>query len=215
MVERPILFNAEMVRAILDGRKTQTRRVVKPQPEEQLVFAESNGFSAWVSPSLNLDEGAMRCSPYGIPGDRLWVREAYKIIADDQDNRVQVRYAATPDRVYKGYLSERDHLLWKKRKSPYRGSPGRFMYRSLARITLEVTDVRVERVRDISKRDAIAEGIRWNEAFPEGYVRPDFYHGFGCAGHAFRSLWDSINVERGCSFESNPWVWVLEFEVMQ
>jgi len=220
MTERPILFSGEMVRAILNGRKTQTRRVVIRVNGLGKVsdFGRSAmpGETRWEM----RDSHAMwndlahrslleRC-PYGIPGDLLWVKEGYQIIADDQDDRVQFRYAASPDSVYTGYLSDHDLGLWRKRKYPYRNSPGRFMYRSLARILLEVTDIRVERVQDISEDDAVNEGIRvmiedhiWYCADGEHTTREPIY--------AFETLWDSINADIGYGWDVNPWVWVVEF----
>ena len=182
MKEHPILFNGEMVRRLLDGRKTQTRRVIKPQPEEQLLFAESCGFSAWVSPSLNLDEGAMRCCPYGVPGDRLWVRETWF-----------QGYATVYRADYPGDQAGPSGDPADKWR------PSIHMPRWASRITLEVTGVRVERVQDISIGDAYAEGIS-----DGNWLSPV---------EKFILLWDGIYAKRGYSWESNAWVWVVEFEV--
>ena len=203
--ERPIIFSAPMIRAILAGRKMQTRRVVKPQPD-------------WIRPAVGLDgvahgycgsgpTGGIRC-PYGVPGDRLWVKEAFVIgypaedgylittDADGNDIDEQVWYRATEPEFT--WLDDDGGMTGKVPwKSPL------FMPRWASRITLEITEVRVERVQSISEADVRAEGIEWNE----GPFR------VGHTNHisAFKSSWDKLNGPRGFPWESNPWVWVLSF----
>lgn len=191
MTERPILFSAPMVRAILAGTKTQTRRVMKPDGRYRLdVVAPADG-------------GPSRC-PYGQPGDRLWARETWAaphncdhLKPSEIDSEWRFHYAATEDR---------GGLLWR---------PSIHMPRRASRITLEVTGVRVERLQDISEADAIAEGIgsrqvsendsRWlNYMDPESKAAA-----FGDPRYSFWSLWENINGEG--SVETNPWVRVIAF----
>jgi len=186
--ERPILFSGEMVRAILDGRKTQTRRVIKPHPSSgvrwsPVVFA---GHGGWTD-----GHGApLRCR-YGGPDDLLWVRETWQDLRPHQE---RVVYAATLGDVV---------TKWR---------PSIHMPRWASRITLRVVDVRVERLQGISHKDAQAEGIYPNAA---GYLNAASPFD-GCLKHdyvtAFRSIWNSINAARGYDWETNPWVWVVEFE---
>lgn len=211
--ERPILFNDQMVRAILDGRKTVTRRVMKPQPVLDGHFWTYGG-AGWSDRinSLTPLAGhslAARC-PYGQPGDRLWVREAWQgpLISDEEQaanqswwkdmtkfqNPGHCAYRASgDDNEYvdpDGYF----HCKWK---------PSIHMPRWASRILLEITAVRVERLQDISNDQAIAEGI---DTHPMGF------YGNGCitAGGAFLELWESINGDG--RWADNPWVWVIEFK---
>jgi len=212
MVERPILFNGDMVRAILSGRKTQTRRVIRRTKCIGWLIEPGWSDEYVQHPGNHLIE----CCPYGSPGDRLWVRETWATVWPDIDREYALEEC---DLEYRADLppgctdypggwpagearGNPDAPKWK---------PSIHMPRWASRISLDVTGVRIERVQGISKRDAIAEGIRWSEAFPEGYVRPGLYHGFGSAQQAFQSLWDDINAKRGYSWQSNPWVWVIEF----
>jgi len=173
MKERPILFAAPMVRAILAGQKTQTRRVCKGQREL------SNAYD------FPLD----RC-PYGQPGDRLWVREAWRVCSESDGVKPRDMDAA--------------YRVWFEADAPHqpgagRLRPGMFMPRRLSRITLEVIGVRVERLHQISRGDATAEGCPFaNMRDAESPVR--WYEG----------LWRLINGPG--SWDANPWVWVVEFE---
>ena len=178
--ERPILFSGAMVRAILEGRKTQTRRVVKPTSGPHSIektICTPGSLAAFIR---------HRC-PYGQPGDRLWVRETWGIHDADP---ARAWFRADPgveDCVAKSTAG------WKWRPSIH-------MPRWASRITLRLTDVRVERVQDISVSDCIAEGL--------GYPTDDRY----AAVDNFKPLWDSINAARGYGWDANPWVWVLVFE---
>ena len=165
--ERPILFSAPMVRAILAGRKTQTRRAVELRDGESVVTSDR-----WL---VTTAKRAIRCR-YGQPGDRLWVKEAWQLVGNGP------RYRATNP----GDKTVR--TVW---KTPI------FMPRWASRITLEVTAVLAEHVQDISREDAIAEGI-------------------DCLGNpviAYRALWDSINAKRH-TWKSNPWIWAITFKVI-
>lgn len=218
--EHPILFGAEMVRAILDGRKTQTRRVC-PQPffdakgfrfragileakvsseeYERLGFATFDSGDYW-----HAVEGRHSKCPYGKPGDRLWVRENFYIDSFGA-GVAQISYAADGERGRACGVSDR--------KLPNRcGSvPSIHMPRHCSRINLEVTDVRVERVTDISFYDIRAEGVSCPEHdFPGGMCVSECY----ALRREFAELWDRINKERGFGWLSNPWVWVVEFQVV-
>jgi hypothetical protein len=208
--ERPILFNADMVNAILAGLKTQTRRVIKDQPPEGCglidvgVYApividrkgeQQPGPDVFGAFSEDGDWG-FKC-PYGQPGDRLWVREAFR-------NR---RVDNSPgDVVYRA-----DH----PGESNVPGSCGRswkpsiHMPRWASRITLEIVSVRVERLKDISKIDAEAEGVQRHGDSWKDYLHPTDSHFALDARTSFATLWSSINGPG--SWAANPWVWVVEF----
>jgi len=239
MKERPVSFDGGMVRAILAGRKTQARSVIKPQPPATCLYERNGevyiGMILRDQPSVWGDKSYWRYGaewgarpdmtqpfptcPYGSPGDRLWVRETWGAVWPDIDReyaleecKIEYRADLPPDRTdYPGGWPA-DEARGNPDAPKWR--PSIHMPRWASRITLEVTGVRIERMQDISKHDAIAEGIQWSEAFPEGYVHPGSRRGFGSAQQAFRSLWDSINAKRGYSWDSNPWVWVVEFEVI-
>ena len=219
MAEKPILFSTEMVKAILDGRKTQTRRVMKPQPEpfppgwfyNGEYYADDSQMQSHLFHDVYGDKG----SPYGSvyangDTDMLWVRETWQA----QNTNGQWWHEVPKE--------ERDLHNWafldkatpdSDLPVPPKWIPSIFMPRWASRITLQVTAIRVERVQDISKRDAMREGIVWSEAFPEGYHVPGIKLCSMSAELMFMKLWDSINVKRGYSWNSNPWVWVIEFKV--
>lgn len=202
MKERPILFSGPMIRAILAGTKTQTRRVVKlPKALARAGgrLDEAVPDLLWgVTPGLKVpwqDVIERLRNPWLWPdeeGVRLWVREAFRF-RQDQDHLPPSKiadscwYAADPD----------------SKPSGCNGGPGKlrpsiFMPRRLSRITLEITDVRAERLQEIPAADVGAEG---------------FYRGgeLGKTRACFATLWDRLNAKRGFSWETNPWVWVVEF----
>lgn len=213
MKEKPILFSGEMVRAILSGAKTQTRRVVKPQPHagvRETVVVVGNVLSGF-------EDGhgrQLRC-PFGQPGDRLWVRETFLHelqnyeIADTGDydsffvHNGKIEYGADG--------AKERHLYPNRIGSPWMAKrPSIHMPRWASRITLEVTDVRVERLQDISEDDARAEGVepikRWTH-YGEGATDGGRLYW----RQPFCELWDSINAKRA-PWASNPWVWCIEFK---
>jgi len=228
MKERPILFSGEMVRAILDGRKTQTRRVIKPQP---MKLDTAQWFPGPPGDKRNAkhyaNESHLRKGlpidfcPYGIPGDRLWVRETWrtdKLGEGEYPVRKGqwIEYRATPDIPPPTY--------------PGRWRASIHMPRWASRIDLEITDIRVERVQDISEKDAIAEGVYWEAIeYPPpmhtgiswvapGVTMTNIYGDKDrdvpahlTAQDAFKCLWDSINAKRGYGWDINPWVWVISF----
>lgn len=209
--ERPILISGPMVRAILAGAKTQTRRVIKPQPN---VATDLERFvdEAWQTGWIDVP------CPHGAPGDRLWVRETF--YCDDY------RYPNVPE-AERSDGAWRESLLYFRADVPsgefadagYWGEPGGrwtpsiHMPRWASRITLEVTSVRVERLHDITEEDARAEGVdpepgmeRWRNYVSEFEgVRTTC----ACARDSFFSLWESINGT--ASLAANPWVWVVGF----
>ena len=218
MRERPILFSAPMVRAILAGTKTQTRRVA---PVESIDIRDiGDGTISWAAkfsePVRSRVSGgratgtysggrftrdqavsiiAADFCPYGQPGDRLWVRETFMDLRgtgvehrDSAGNRQRYAYAADTRPGSYGDECRKDYGL--------KWRPSIHMPRAAIRITLEVTAVRVERLQDISEADAMAEGCYTDPACP--------------AYDAYRSLWESINGPG--SWDANPWVWVIEFK---
>lgn len=180
MTERPILFSAPMVRAILDGVKTQTRRVVKfPDRPMKYKYSESD----WM-----IDGEPIGRSPYGKPGDRLWVRETFSEF--DTLNGMVCWYKAESDDPDYWH-----NVTWR---------PSIHMPRRLSRITLEIVAVRVERLHDISEADAIAEGTAGGHGSIPGY-------GYSATPiEHYRHLWESLNGHG--SWAANPWVWVIEFK---
>lgn len=245
MKERPILFSSEMVKAILDGRKTMTRRVMKPQPvkaegladdgNDLWIWAERKRYGAvtsWAEPDTMTDEWALGTCLYGKVGDRLWVRETFAEMCHQADpfcwcesewERAEyhyIEYKADTGCPYPGGWSKDDddegRPVWK---------PSVFMPRAASRILLEVTGVRVERVQDISEGDAKAEGVQKNwigDDCPPEYddeyldyraTSKGDYEGFPCysARDSFMTLWDTINEARGYGWDTNPFVWVIEF----
>ena len=153
----------------------------------------------------------IRC-PYGEPGDILNVCEGYRFDHIPYVGRTVWGQYLADDVTFKVTLTEAEWARFEKRKYPSRATPGRFMYNSLCRTQLVNREVRVERLQDITKKDAIAEGIGWSPAFPEGYTAPGCPRGFGSAEGAFMWLWDSINTRPGRTWDDNPWVWRVRFE---
>lgn len=226
MKARPILFSGPMVRALLDGRKTQTRREVdeKWRPIVKACL-EVNG--KWVWHTLDYD----LTTPYGTLGDLLWVREEHYRFGHwepvagvkTKGGRQKWQFVADTDEVL--YLAPEEFRKGRHHHDPYTRAwhkrLGRFMPKAYSRIALEITAVRVERLHDISEEDAIAEGIERIERI--GNFSPDC---IPCAGwqcytvamsayynpiHSYQSLWESLNGR--ASWGSDPWVWVIEFKV--
>lgn len=225
--EHPILFSSSMVRAILEGKKTQTRRVVKFSKKErwaeELKSAYQDGQGDWIfwntdAPDLAeftkraYPNGGGYSCPYGKPGSALWVRETWQA-----QNLSGQWWHEVPK-------ADRELCNWavidkadceEGMPTPPKWIPGIFMPRWISRITLEVTGVRVERIQDISLSDCKAEGV-------DGYT-----FARGCISDnppdprwKFIEVWDSINAKRpGCAWKDNPWVFVIEFrqltEVLQ
>jgi len=207
IIEKPIIFTGDLIKAILEGRKTQTRRVIKPQPNIKhgdIYFT-------------NDPDG--KC-PFGKPGQQMWVREVFTIETNfntgnykpphDDGRPLRLFNDTDGDEVweqchYKATDPEPDLVTYDKDGNEEPGckwSPPIFLPRWASRIQLMIKDVRVERVQDITPEDAKAEGV-------------DCCCGIdGCDGKIdeFADLWDSINKKHGFGWDVNPWVWVIEFE---
>lgn len=210
--ERPILFSTPMVQALLAGRKTQTRRIVKWRP---LQWLTENNFSPDQVSACNMPDNKR---PYGKTGDLLWVRETVANLNADFPN-------ISPHFIYKADIENHNQ------HGPVSWKPSIHMPKSACRIWLEVENVRIERLHDISPNDAGSEGMEyWNvdwESFEGGELVADYpnyewrddpeyeLHNFPTFANpvdSFFSLWRKINGKE--SFESNPWVWVVEFKVL-
>lgn len=193
MKERPILFNAGMVMAIIAGRKTQTRRVIKPQPDEDGLTRGMFNDTRF----LDTSDREYKC-PFGVAGDHLYVREAFGI--DPHGKGVAYRATQEIDPDY-----------------PMKWKPSIHMPRSLSRINLLVNSVRVERLQDISDKtdtnDCLAEGMfHCGIRLPGDWLDRGFNSIEKCA---FHDLWESIYGKKdGHSWGDNPWVWVAEFEAI-
>lgn len=197
MADRPIIFSGPMVRAILDGRKTQTRRVLKDQPgERDRAFKMDDG--SW---HQSAHDGTWM-TPLKVPyaaGDRLWVREAWKphsIYADRRPSDIP------PSTIF--YAADEKYA---PSNTPWR--PSIYMPRWASRLTLTVTDVRVQRLQDISPGDAKAEGVA-SQLVDHGGVGPE-----GSYRDNFRKLWNELNEKRGYGWDVNPWVVAITFTAEQ
>jgi hypothetical protein len=195
--ERPIVFSGPMVQAILDGRKSMTRRAIKPQPEtyqgESGLQFEYPGWNGSLSAA-----GFARYCRHGVPGDRLWVRETWapRLDVDPIKDPEKARHYA----LYRANGTSLDEPHWHSYPSAWR--PSTSMPRWASRITLEITDVRVERLKDISVSDAWAEGF--HDPTGKGGWAP------ATARTWFFETWNQINGDG--SWESNPWAWVISFK---
>ena len=205
MKERGILFSAPMVRAILDGSKTQTRRIAKGDP------GQFEDLGLYMAQTL---------SPFGYKNDRLWVREAWRTpSAQDNANFDLLKLLAINGRPIEEsvpiqYEADKYGRNWPEGARPGRYRHARFMPRWASRISLEITGVRVEQLQDISEADAIAEGIRRiRDGFERFHPCPTDTAYEGLTRDpvlAYRGLWESIN--GAGSWDANPWVWVVEFK---
>ena len=241
VIDRPILFRPELVKAILDGRKTQTRRIMKPQPQHYAGGVHPNHTAIHLAPYIDAYCGERktpenpkgmstnwwwwteddrqgpsigRC-PYGAPGDRLWVKEAWQYYDWDDDGRPKIRYRLDGETLWRDppdEWSDRVGDIWIELSDPTnydidnaardrRWRSPMFMPRWASRVTLEITNIRIERVQDISEDDAEAEGVTPILVPPDG----------GSAPHVegFARVWDSIN--GAGSWDTNPWVWAITF----
>ncbi|HII0027844.1 TPA: hypothetical protein ACYX6F_001178 [Klebsiella pneumoniae] len=233
MKERGMIFNSEMVRAILDGRKTQTRRIMEPQPAndiERCIFPNPEVIGWKSSRRHKHGSTTAHFCHYGKPGDRIWVRETWGVVSHSfSDDGLMIDWV--PDRpataihempfgngYYSGYAiyAADGDFTWGDDDGYEDGrscwKPSIHMPRAASRIVLEITDVRVEQLNAISEKDATAEGVP-----PAGSLLPD-YPGtfltpkgdFATAKVAFQRLWESIYGEE--SWKANGWVWVIEFK---
>ncbi|MFA5027069.1 MAG: hypothetical protein WC713_04290 [Candidatus Methylomirabilota bacterium] len=210
MTERPILFSGSMVRAIRASQKTQTRRVIRPQPTPDFPYCEGvDDSEQWhftsVPPRemmLRLRLSQVRRCPYGVPGDRLWVRERIwerpertpRMMREGADTWAPWEYDADLDD------SDREQL----REWGWRSRPSIHMPRAACRLILDVVSIRVERLQSISEEDARSEGV---------CTTPE-WSGYLTARGAFAYLWEKINGRRA-PWDSDPWVWVVEFRKLE
>ncbi|GGX01649.1 hypothetical protein [Undibacterium macrobrachii] len=214
MKQRPILFSAPMVRALLDGTKTQTRRIAHSDSTEMLRP------SPFVKSGIETIHGYEVKNPYGNQGDQLWVRETYGI---------EVRSYGGGTGEFYAYRATKPDAVYCKEASgttiPIKWIPSIHMPRKACRITLEITSIRVERLQDISKEDAITEGLStiskdgktWKYGIPDrdglpgrdndGWPWSDWEED---PRLAYKKLWERINGTG--SWDANPWVWVIEFK---
>lgn len=208
MKERPILMKTDMVKAVLDGRKTQTRRVIKlkqPLPDNWGGISERAGL--------------MPSCPYGQAGDRLWVRETWNIcelFEDGYNGGFEAGYQIEP--IPKTKPEYRHSLLLYERDGADAMTtwrPSIHMPRWASRITLEITDVRVERVQEITTEDIYKEGITVEKSLKERGISYWSKSDASYMHSEFQSLWDFINLKRGYGWEVNPWVWVVSFKVVK
>lgn len=208
MKERGMIFNAEMVRAILDGRKTQTRRPANPSTANLLDLQ-----GQYPHKKYNIS------CPFGAVGDRIWVRETFQgpLIPEDELSEF---LGVNPDKfespAYCEYAADggpRPEYVDADDNTRHGWRPAIHMPRWASRITLEITDVRVERLHSISERDALREGLFQLPASGRYCLQPGMQY-FGMASHSAKEvyswLWASIYGEE--SWAANPWVWVIEFK---
>ena len=235
MTEHPIIFNGDMVRAILRGEKTQTRRPVKPQPATGCMYSINGAHNAalhltdagcqvrYIPPTGRSKDHLLLC-PFGQPGDRLWVRETWRLADPDGDDAVsedvhgpyapfvggngsrkirwRVIYRATSPESHPKY----GKALW---------TPSIHMPRWASRITLEITDINAERVQDITEDDARAEGVKpeFRTVVARSDGGPDYHIPCSYRG-GFANTWNAIYAKRpGLSWDENPWIWAITFSV--
>lgn len=207
MKERGMIFNGEMVRAILDGRKTQTRRPLKWKQTRFTEISEREDGRKWPWS----EDAEKACDfwhpcPFGAVGDRIWVRETWAEAGAGAPH-LKLYRANYPEHVPTHYenVPSVDEIRW---------TPSIHMPRLASRITLEITDVRVERLNGISETDAEAEGIDMEALFDSqdcyDCIADHNMTGRPTAKGAFKYLWESIYGEENC--QADPWVWVIEFK---
>lgn len=213
MTERPILFSAPMVRALLDGSKTQTRRAVKPRRDR--------GIGCELAPNEiagEINGGDFTNAVYGAPGEHLWVRESWQgpLVDSALFERRGGDIALFRKPEYCRYAADggpRPEYLDADGRLRQGWRPGIHMFRWASRITLEVTGVRIERLQDISEADAKAEGcdcLTWNgEPGPADLIDWPLKTVNRPWANGFALLWESINGDG--TWAANPWVWVVEF----
>ena len=193
MKEHGLIVVTSGVQAILDGRKTQTRRVIKPQPQDCIAWKAYPEF--WDKSSIWVNCSQRILCPYGQVGDRLWVRETCVLYKPELQDARMVIYKANLD------TETASNMNW---------HPSIHMPRWASRITLEITGVRVERLQEITEEDAKAEGIivspLWRGGVYIPYVLNDAYRKEYC------KLWDSLNAKRGYGWDTNPWCWCISFK---
>ena len=192
MKEYPLLLKSEMVRAIFEGRKTQTRCPIVPQPMN--IIAGNLNKEKEVYCQFEDGDKLINC-PWGV-GDRLWVKETWAVhVAWNDTSPSQIEIPNHGIQIWYKSSPPKPPTIGKWRSSIY-------MPRWASRITLEITNIRVERIREISEEDAQQEGIDFYQVSPEGN---------GSYRYPFEMFWDSLYDKKGYGWDKNPWVWVREF----
>lgn len=213
---KPILFSTTMVQAILEGRKTQTRRVVKRQPKEKDYLPElltdhfGNYLLSYRKDRVFVEDKTIK-SIYGNVGDVLWVRETFAVIKSFETG---LRYVVPKAgfESYKDKIIQDDKIKWK---------PSLFMPKDACRLFIKIKSIRVEKLQDISEEDAISEGVLKDvEFYPGDFKKEMIYRDYtgktnGCkdARSSYMTLWQKIN--GADSWDENPYVWTLEFEIIE
>lgn len=233
MKDRPIIFDAESIRSILEGHKTQARRVIKPQPLGYDPLLNAGGVWEFCDDRDPNPLHFYRC-PYGVAGDRLWVRETWRVRNVSENGRVAIDYKATPEIIHTPWCYPSYEIFkrleqqtwedaeskgihgWDAGESPARWRSPIYMPRWASRIVFVIVSIRVERLRNISEADAVSEGIETSHAFDGSikyvsYSEPGISYLESDPRTAFLFRWDTINAKRGFCWENNPWVWVVEF----
>lgn len=212
MKERPIIFSAPMVRAILCGQKTQTRRIMKPQPDEDgKVMVGQIGTSCGVAYVGNQRAGGLVTRvpcPYGQPSDRLWVREPWVALDKNYHPVATLWYLnkmlGRGESFIPAYQADHQDPKGDGPAHPMPWRSSMFMPRWASRLTLEITEIRVQRVQEIDAEDCIAEGLK-------SRLRE---HDAVCdLRDQYQALWDSLNAKK-TPWESNPWVWAITFRLL-
>ena len=218
---RPILFTPDMVRAILDRRKTQTRRIIKLRdgslPDDDSISTHLDGtFDKVMDFSKTFPHWQELKCPYGTPGDHLWVRETYLQWQYRDGEKGEIAYLDDPN--IEALKRDMENLKKQKNTGNWRVIPSIHMPRAASRILLEITHIRAQRLHDITEADAIAEGIHYTtpNSGPNRYY--DNYHtGRWMEAEmlnnpiaSYRTLWETINGPH--SWEQNPWVWAITFK---
>lgn len=199
-MEKPILFNTEMVQAIFNDRKTNTRRVINPQPIYHPEWGTTGyEWKKMILTSSQYHDRMIEKCPYGKKGNLLWVREKFRTEKPFTGNFEKDIYGEDVTYYASDHEKYRDNEKWK---------PSIFMPKKYCRLWLEVVDVSVERVQDITEEDAEAEGINFLRYVPDVDERLTAKQFFEC-------LWDSINKKRGYGWDLNPWVWSVKFKRLQ
>jgi hypothetical protein len=215
MKYHPILFSTEMVRAILEGRKTQTRRIIKNIKHGEYCKMEHTAPGKYGAVFKDNNHSFKINCPYGKVGDVLWVRETHLWVMLDHAHDLLVGAKNRSQWVYKTSRHQ-DWIDYAKEKYGYKWKPSIHMPKEACRISLKITDIRVDRLQDISRNDAASEGIQsfWNTKGVSVYGVPGLIepkpNQTWTIREAFMNLWTSINGSE--SWEENPWVWVVEFE---
>lgn len=223
-----MLFSAPMVRANLSDQKTQTRRIMKPQPvwndaRQHWERDSRQGMAVWSGsrPQAAALLGLREECPYGVPGDRLWVKEtwqAWQCVSTERDEWEPITREVRGGSRWAEWIETNgepdaiEHRATSESVGPW--TPSIHMPRWASRLTLEITAVRVERLHEITQADARAEGVvdttgAWEAATGEPLTDTDQAGPRG----AYRALWESIN--GAGSWEANPWVWVISFRVVR